>query len=565
MLPGPVFAAELRSTSRRVRYYVARSLFVAFLLVLIMVVYEYGTLRRVLNIEDVADLGRRLFETLAVGQVLAIVAMTPAIVAGTLAEERSRKTLADMLATDLSSSEIVVGKLLARMFHVFGLVALSLPVMSLCTLLGGADPVYVLLAIGVTASIAFFLGAVSIFVSSVARAPREAVFASYGIAGLWLALPPFLEGTIQRDWPIVYAAIEPAARILAMTNPFRVDTRSPAALVRMALFLLCAGIVFTALATVLLRPMFRAEWDLKRKKNRRTFRLKTRPDCGDDAMLWKERHTHGRSGCVGKIAKAFVGIGIAVLAIFTIQAARPVFEAIALGQDAAFQRSELHDYLRAAMTFAYVITVGAVTATAAVSITGEREADTWLSLIATPLNGHEILSAKRKGAIRKARPLIFAMIGLMLTGMVTGAIHPIGALLASSLAWLGMWFAAALGTSVSLYSSSSTRALAASFAVLMGCQGGYVCCCVAMQAFTPLIGIGATPALIYISLFSIDQVQIVAANSLELRFGELVVTFVLSYFAYGAASVILISVAENDFDSTVGRPIFASAKDPLNE
>ena len=45
-----------------------------------------------------------------------------------------------MLMTDLTNREIVVGKLAARLAPILSLIACTLPVLELLTLLGGVDP-----------------------------------------------------------------------------------------------------------------------------------------------------------------------------------------------------------------------------------------------------------------------------------------------------------------------------------------------------------------------------------------------------------------------------------------
>ena len=62
------------------------------------------------------------------------------VVAGVIADEKQRKTLHYLMASRLTSFEIVLGKLLARMLYVAVLLGVSLPVLSLLVLFGGIDP-----------------------------------------------------------------------------------------------------------------------------------------------------------------------------------------------------------------------------------------------------------------------------------------------------------------------------------------------------------------------------------------------------------------------------------------
>jgi ABC-type transport system involved in multi-copper enzyme maturation permease subunit len=63
-------------------------------------------------------------------------ALTPALVARVVADEKQRKTLHYLLASRLTSPEIALGKLLVRMLYLAVLLGVSLPVLSLLVLMG---------------------------------------------------------------------------------------------------------------------------------------------------------------------------------------------------------------------------------------------------------------------------------------------------------------------------------------------------------------------------------------------------------------------------------------------
>ena len=68
---------------------------------------------------------RELFQNLVLAQGAIVAFSTPALVAGAIAGEVRRKTLGDLLTSDLTTAEIVLGKLAARLLHVGLLVALA--------------------------------------------------------------------------------------------------------------------------------------------------------------------------------------------------------------------------------------------------------------------------------------------------------------------------------------------------------------------------------------------------------------------------------------------------------
>jgi len=97
---------------------------------------------------ELAEIGMNLFGTVIWLQGVVILLLTPAFVAGTIAEDRQRKVLSYLLASPLTGAEIVLGKLAARLVNLVVLVAVGLPVVSIALFLGGVDPAAVWLCYG---------------------------------------------------------------------------------------------------------------------------------------------------------------------------------------------------------------------------------------------------------------------------------------------------------------------------------------------------------------------------------------------------------------------------------
>ncbi len=117
----------------------------------------------------------------------------PAATAGAICLDRARGTLDHMLMTDLSDTEIVLGKLGARLMPVLGLIACSWPVMSIATLFGGIDPFALTMAFAIIVSLALLGCTLALTVSVWARKPYEVVLMVYTAWGLiLLAYPTWL-------------------------------------------------------------------------------------------------------------------------------------------------------------------------------------------------------------------------------------------------------------------------------------------------------------------------------------------------------------------------------------
>ena len=138
---------------------------------------------------ELAEIGMKLFGDVVFLQAIVILLLTPAFVAGTIAEDRQRKVLSYLLASPLSGAEIVLGKLAARLVNLVVLVAVGLPVVSIALFLGGIDPANVWLWYGSSFSTLYLLAGVSIFVSTFSQRPRDAILRTYLIELAWLLLP----------------------------------------------------------------------------------------------------------------------------------------------------------------------------------------------------------------------------------------------------------------------------------------------------------------------------------------------------------------------------------------
>src|SRR5262245_21036219 len=138
---GPIFQIESLITVRRARYYLLRAAYASILLFTLWVTYE-GTYRNNsarLDLKTAAEFASSFFYSFAVVQLIVAATVTAAVTAGAIAEERERRTIEYLLATDLSNSEIVLGKLVSRLLLVLVFLLSGLPVLSLAGLFGGID------------------------------------------------------------------------------------------------------------------------------------------------------------------------------------------------------------------------------------------------------------------------------------------------------------------------------------------------------------------------------------------------------------------------------------------
>jgi ABC-type transport system involved in multi-copper enzyme maturation permease subunit len=580
MLPGPVFNVELVTTARRARYYAIR--FAYGMILLFFVVQTVGQWRGdvgalwkggALSIAEMAATGRSIFATFTVFQGVAVLVLTPALVSGVVADEKRRKTLPYLMASRLSSAEIILGKLLARMLHVGIFLALGVPVMSLVSLFGGVEPAEVMLAYVGTLTTAVFLAALSILVSTLSRRPRDAGLQVYILELGWLfgpALVAHLVPSLGGRWINLYEWIAHINDPLRWSSPYAVLEALPAgvggvgaAVVRMAALQSAFAAVLVLLAIAALRPLVRREGQGLRRLGRlaaagRKLRWLPRPAVGDDAMLWKECHC-ARPGGMLRFLVGFVYLAVAAALVYTTYGyAVPAFaELFQHGYSSAEgygARREFSLYLRVVCTLVYIVWCLGIASLAAAAVTSEREEDTWTSLITAPLSGEEILRAKMLGAIWGARAVGFLLAVLWLIGLAAGSVHPLGLVAVVIETTVFVWFAAALGVTFSLSTRSSVRAQAATMALLATINGLYLLCCIPVRPDTLFCAAGVTPMIEGISLMSYEDIAWMYANPVRTNENEAIATCLLAVLLYGAAALILTTRAFVSFDEKVDRP-----------
>ena len=140
MLIGPVFGREVTIAPRRTRMYVARSAYVLILLILMSTAWMLLTGTQLIrDVGDMARFGMIMFQILAPLQLALAVFFSAMLSASAVAQEKDRRTLVLLLLTNLSNSELVLGKLLAALLNVLVLAAASLPLFMLSALLGGVS------------------------------------------------------------------------------------------------------------------------------------------------------------------------------------------------------------------------------------------------------------------------------------------------------------------------------------------------------------------------------------------------------------------------------------------
>jgi hypothetical protein len=391
-------------------------------------------------------------------QLLLLVLLTPAVVAGALGHEKERNTLMALFGTHLRSREIVAGKLLGRLSVLGGALVGALPILVLFAVVADIGIGRLILALGLVAALLFAMAGVAMLSSVWTRRTGDAILACYAaiIIG-FLGFGMFLSNTRLPTWldvvNILGHLLTPHSSLgLSVLGPYFFQFGTLGAV----------GALCCAVATLRLRPACLEQVEKRPARWLWAFR----PGVGDSPVRWRERYIMGLAPLpVLRIVPgwmAMLGVltfsGILAVTSLDLLSGKTLFPALETGDFTAFRYSlQLRaDYGRVASELAImggtllvlgIIVVGVRCAT---SIAEEKRRKTWDDLCVTPLTIEEILRAKQWGVLQATIPYLM-MYALPMFALSTLA-GTWGVL--TTAAWLGftclcLVVAASLGTQLS--------------------------------------------------------------------------------------------------------------------
>jgi hypothetical protein len=167
--------------------------------------------------------GRTFFKILFYSQAVMMALITPALTAGAITVEREQRTFEMLRGTILRPGAIVWGKLSSSVSFVALLLTSSLPLLSLCFLLGGVSPGEVFFAYLLLIGDAFLFGAIGLCWSAYAGGTATATVLSYGTlivffaATIPFAIPALLENAYTTNFGL--CAVNPLGAVTGAVMP----------------------------------------------------------------------------------------------------------------------------------------------------------------------------------------------------------------------------------------------------------------------------------------------------------------------------------------------------------
>lgn len=124
---------------------------------------------------------REFFYFLTFSQLALVSFMTPGLTSGVISGEREKQTLNMLLTTQLSSTTIIVSKLLSSISFMLLIVFATLPLYSVVFLYGGISPMQVIIVFLFFIFMMFVLASFSVMFSTLCKRTMVSVIASYGV------------------------------------------------------------------------------------------------------------------------------------------------------------------------------------------------------------------------------------------------------------------------------------------------------------------------------------------------------------------------------------------------
>ncbi len=460
-------------------------LLLAIMAAIVVVLFGFGAASFNMDIQDRHDarnaaamMGQIFFCTYMIVQLVLVLLLTPAFVAGAIAEEKDRKTLEFMLVTDLNNHEIVLSKLFSRLANMTLFLITGLPILSILQFLGGVDIDLMLAGFAGTALVLFSQASVSIYFSTMFQKPRDAIGMSYLATIAYIAFGTLAKG-LQESGMLVLSerlwfglggrTLVPIAEVINLGNPLvalieiakaidraTLATTVPDLLTGFVWFHSLLSLVCITWSIVRLRAIA-LKHSAVGKTAKRSLWDWFRPPVGESPMLWKELHIEGRSR-LNWVGRAI----IIILVLMTLGTGVVILGAVVWDYWAGhawFWRNlpnDMNAWFRAAGTSVATLLLLVVAVRASTAISNERDRDTFDALLTTPMTSDAMLNAKLIGCLVNLRMGWIWLGSMLLMGLMTGGVHlfavPIFVVAwfvyATSFAMIGLFFSMVCKTSM---------------------------------------------------------------------------------------------------------------------
>ncbi len=215
---GSIFERETLTLPRRSKHFIARVIFAASLFVIVCTAWLLlAGIQPVTNLGDLAHFGSLVFQILAPLQLVVLLCIAALAGVTAVSHEKDRKTLLLLLMTQLTNTEMVIGKMSAGLLTAFNLFFGGLVVLTSLTLFGGVS-IYQVVEVGwITAGTIVVCGALGTTIAFWREKTFQALAICILVIVIWLGVAEAIAlgfvPAIHPEWA-------------AVMSPFRAIPRS---------------------------------------------------------------------------------------------------------------------------------------------------------------------------------------------------------------------------------------------------------------------------------------------------------------------------------------------------
>lgn len=202
-ITNPMINKELRQRLRERRAWLLPTLYLLILSGTVSFAYYMTTdaeMRGGQREVQGADIGLAIFLTVVFTQIIALLLMAPVFSAGSITIEKEQRTLAGLLTSLLSVTQIWWGKFVAALLYLLLLLLSALPMLALSFAFGGVEPQQLARATGSTVLVLAAICCVGLWCSATFRRSIHSTAACYGIVLVLSVVTAVVFGILMSHW-----------------------------------------------------------------------------------------------------------------------------------------------------------------------------------------------------------------------------------------------------------------------------------------------------------------------------------------------------------------------------
>lgn len=546
---GPVFRYDLLRLGRRSRLFFLRWLFVVALLIILFWSYHSFLEKLTLEASNVLAVQGRVYfvgeaaylqnayiqrnlhrfgfyflNSYLILQALLVIVVTPALIAGSIAEEKNRKTLDDLLTTQLTNREIIMGKLLARFTYLILLMLGTVPVIAMMQWVGGIDPLLLLCMLPIHLVGLLAVGSLSLYFSVNATRPRDAIVRTYVCLICFMALwfipfgmgrwgwlaslrPSWLDVTQLDSWMRIVSICNPLGAFYLIAEAF-VYQPTPGMDIASIIMWNVASLSLVSLSLLMIATRRLREQFLRPRAapRREAAPQRRRGRVWDKALFWKEWATQKRPGVNRLLAVLAIVLATGWI-VMHFDYLQEILNGSLLLADVPFpslRAKEMNDLIhefRIASAVLFGLFYLRVALRAAGAFPQEKEQDTWVSLLAAPWKLQEIHNAKAMGGAQLFLTYLWFFVPLFLLGLLFQLISVTSFIVNTLCVACHFFFATMLGLFMGLLTGNSMRAYLSTMIIV----GVLAAAPLLIMSTFRFFNLGTTPILAL--LFLVDALE----------------------------------------------------------